>query len=290
MKARKQRQNFRTNPLSKRSQDHKIDQVDTHKILDDMSSLDESRRFSSCRLFSNIVGTNCRNESSMTKLTSPEVMAKLNIRLVDSSLRVRSEAIGIVRNFALSSYSFVTSRILECGVIDIMLSYASEILSSSGNVPLKIQLLSCFSNLASSNEIYFHHFVTSSETLLAASIRSFSGPLELRIAAINFLLILTDRNREIADKIVEYGLTTALLEQMAAINLPSVINVEALSELTLFLVGLKSLGAFLNVIFFSSNPIPVLNSVRLSSFLPNLISVLQKDNSVRLMCENSLIY
>ena len=120
----------------------------THRLLSDLCSLSEYKRLQSLELFSSMTRFNPRFITS-------DFLSKLNLRLVDSSLRVRVSAATTVRNIACDPE--LIPRLLEGGVastiLSILMNEGEELFftviseNNEKTTSLFIHLLSALSNI-----------------------------------------------------------------------------------------------------------------------------------------------
>lgn len=222
---------------------------DSGSVYTDIISLDDNKRLKACRILSNLLLSD--NIDTINKIVNHDILSRLAMRLVDKNLDIKYEALGAIRNLASYESEMVSSRLLECGVLEACLTLTHDIQPSSlpitstqlssvmitqKHIGLTIQLMSCLGNMVSNHReiaLKFDHIGLSFMTFLISSmqvcnISDFNNItsnadsrvkeiFEAKLAIADFLLIATDNLPRINQHLItvsENGLSTLLLNHL----------------------------------------------------------------------------
>lgn len=245
-KSKRSRRNFRDDPLPKpnTAPNHDVS-GSARSIVTDLNSLDEKRRLKACRLLSALYNMNSHNLSTLEKITSPDILSKLCMRLADSSSDVRFEAIGAVRNIAVSKFKIIGQRVLGCGLLEIITSLCIENLTSMSNVPICIQSIECLSNLVSSDEDIASKFSIQSSSLVPLIVATLSRVVseEAENAVANLLIVITDNFESVCNEILKCNGVEVLLQRGLSVADPQFAPMTIVSSS----ICLKCLSAVVNI-------------------------------------------
>lgn len=104
---------------------------DKNSLVDDLGSLDETRRSNACKLIADIFASSRGNSFEVVALKP--VLSALIMRLVDASVDVRVEAARAIRNMACSSNVAIVQKMVDAGVVRTALGLISSYCASIGD-------------------------------------------------------------------------------------------------------------------------------------------------------------
>lgn len=198
-KGRKPRRHFVLQQPYRETADNVYSSIQRN-FLTDIGALEENRRVRALQTLSSIYYTNHDNHEALSKLASLDILSKVCIRLLDSSISVRCEAVKTVRNLCLCQEDSVLKAVFETGIYRTIVTLFVDSATALASTEYIELLLETLCNFVSGYEIGSKEFVSLYQPLqLCASIASQDHlPISLRSVAANFLLISTDCNKEIS--------------------------------------------------------------------------------------------
>lgn len=182
---------------------------DAKSIYVDLVSLDEKRRQRACQLLSSIYDRNANNFNAINKMTTPEILSKLCMRLVDSSTPIRVDALRAVTGVAMCQHPELIGRMMECGIIDIVMSLTTETCTTMSDEKYLVELLSCLASIIAATDVYAMKVLSDCQSLLEAikrQLQSDGCSSTLRLAILNLLFVCTDNFPEMCAKVQQSGL------------------------------------------------------------------------------------
>lgn len=281
-KTKRSRRNFRHNPLSdSHSHESSGGQDGQQSILTDICSLNEARRKKACHLLSNLYSLNSGNVVVLDRLTTPDIFAKLNMRLVDSSNAVRLEAVTALTNISLSKLEMANSRLSQSGIIDAVIALAAENLKEEGSsAELGEKLLDCLSTFVSTNESMAVRFCNKVDALLPSMMQLLSRGLssDLELAAANLLVVASDDFKTFSQKVISCGGVDILRQRVLDPQ-----DVHSMQDpLRHTSTRLKCMGVLVNIA--SCEPAvrtEVLVACNVPSLIPSIASLFEPESQVR---------
>jgi hypothetical protein len=231
------------------SQHHPNAQEAQNSIYTDLSSLDDTKRIRACKLLNNMLVNNVDNSKLLNALTTPEILSKLAMRLTDSSRAVQYEAVGAVRNLAVAASPEIVKKLVDCGILNIVLTLATDHLASIGatNSELCVQLVGCIANLLAADETCASALAVRGDTLVPAVLRVFQEgySIELELAIVNLILTASDGFGDLVVSLAKHSAHDVLLTKLGRFNFHDS-GVSSL-QLSRALVGVKSIGSLVNM-------------------------------------------
>eukprot|EP01041_Mallomonas_annulata_P011668 gene11668-24438_t len=187
--------------------------TDVRTIITDMSSIEDGRRLNACLMLANIFSTSTVNQEVYNRMTTPDILSKLNLRLVDHNTSVRFHAAGALRNIAANCQEGPVKRILDLGLASTAVTLVIQEIhtinnaTNTSNLPLIERLVEAICNICAVSERAVTEAVAKGivpvlihllDTLSSTS----SSTSTLLVVVSNTLLVLTDGNTNTCEQIL----------------------------------------------------------------------------------------
>lgn len=216
----------------------------------DLLSLDDGKRFRAVKLLCSLYSVNASNKNMLEKIADAETLARLSMRLVDSYLPIRVEAIGALFNLTSGNVLEVVQRIVDAGIFRTITSLLAEVRIGAEACDdmtnmFVMRTLNCVSNLICNSEACLQELLRST-TILRQQVMEIlmadSQALTMRQAAANLLMVASDANRPAC----EYLLQSGCCEALATVIRQSLYGAQS-NSLDSCLLGLRSCGVLVNI-------------------------------------------
>jgi hypothetical protein len=271
-KAKKGR-NRKNQPYESRSIHQNNSQYEHIKktYLHDISSLDEHRRKNALSILSNVFALNVSNIDVLTKLSQPELLAKLSMRVVDSSDAVRQQALIAVQNLTSCEDESIIKLVDNAGILNLVLSLLMAETTQYDQLECALQILAY---MTSTCEECFQKMIRRPNCLAKVSslISKISCPPSLRSEAAKLFLLATDSNIAICESICcQPSLIELILSIVNESYHSAALSMDYSLKLSSMLFTVRCCGILVNV--YGSNTRPSPESLTMFR-IPDIINIL----------------
>ena len=164
----------------------------------DLASLEEGKRQKACMLLADLYAFNISNKYSLEALTSSNILSKLSMRLVDTSVKVRIEGASALKNLSESKNEAIIKRLISLGIIRSAVTLCVEVFTGSNlNNPDSISfvenLLHTLANAISCCDTTMNEIISTNKEFLSGLFTMINTNISIDIisAVVNLLIIVT---------------------------------------------------------------------------------------------------